>query len=342
MTSGAGATVLVTGSAGPLGERVVRLLRDSPGSGQVVTVDDADLCTGDLKVRADGADVVVHLASVFGGVTEDDPAVERADDVTMAQRAFDAAGDLGVGHVVLLSSATVYGAWANNPIPLSEEATLRPVPDLAFAVQRAEIERRLSEWRRGHPSATTTVLRPAPVVGDEGRIGWLAQALHEARRVADLEGDGPAQFLHIDDLASAVALAVSGRLDGARNVAPDGWLRGAEYTALDAGTPKVRLPERVGERVSRARWRLGLAPTPPGLLPYARHPWVVANDRLRAEGWRPEHSNEEAFVAGTPPTALATLSPQRRQELALGVTGGTLLVGVAAAIWVGLRRRARR
>lgn len=335
-------TVVVAGGDDPLGRRVVDLLERRPGRGRVVGLPASVLAEEDLKARCRGAEVIVHLASVFGPSGQDDPAVDRAEDVTAAQRVFDAAGDVGADHLVLLSSATVYGAWANNPLPLTEDATLRPGPDLAFAVQRAEIERRLSEWRQAHPSTTATVLRPAPVVGrDAGDIAWLARALHEARRVADVEGDPPAQFLHIDDLASAVVLAVIDRLDGARNVAPDGWLRGAEYTALDAGTPKVRLPERVGDRVSRLRWRLRLAPTPPGLQPYARHPWVVANDRLRAAGWEPQHSHEEAFVDGTPAAALATLSPRRRQELALGLTGGTIAAAVGAAVVVGLRRARR-
>lgn len=331
--------VVVTGADGTLGRKVVARLE---ADGSVVALGaDVDLLADDLKPLLEGASVLVHLATVFGPVVEDDPAVDRADDVTAAQRLLEAAGDAGVDHLVLLSSAAVYGAWANNPLPLTEAATLRPCSDLAFAVQRAEIERRVAEWRHGHPSATATVLRPAPVVGDDGPGGWLARALHEARRVADIDGDGPAQFLHVDDLAAAVALAATARIDGARNVAPDGWLRGAEYTALDAGTPKVRVPARVGDRVSKLRWRLRLAPTPPGLLAYARHPWVVANDALRADGWVPAHANDEAFVEGTPATALATLSPRRRQELALGITGGAL-VAAAGGVAAVLVRRARR
>jgi len=336
--------VAVTGASGALSRAVVALLADDPAVARVVALDEGvDLLADDLKPRLEGVGTLVHLASVFGPALDDDPAVERADDVTTAQRLLDAAGDVGVSHVVLLSSATVYGAWANNAMPLTEDATLRPAPDMAFAVQRAEIERRLAEWRHDHPAATTAVLRPAPLVGDDGPGGWLARALHEARRVADPDGDPPAQFLHVDDLASAVALAVTARIDGARNVAPDGWLRGSEYTALDAGTPKVRLPRPVGDRVTRLRWWLRLAPTPPGLQPYARHPWVVANDALRADGWVPAHANDEAFVDGTPATALATLSPRRRQEIALGVTGGVLGLGLAgAAVAVARRARAAR
>ena len=61
--------------------------------------------------------------------------------------------------------------------------------------------------------------------------------------------------------------------------------------------------------------------TPPALLPYTVHPWVVANDRLRADGWAPTSSNEEAYVATHAAGPLATISPRRRQEIALAVTG---------------------
>ena len=54
---------------------------------------------------------------------------------------------------------------------------LRPDPGLAFAVQKAEIERLTSEWRDQHPGTTVTVLRPATA----GR-----------RRPARLAGPGPA------------------------------------------------------------------------------------------------------------------------------------------------------
>lgn len=89
------------------------------------------------------------------------------------------------------------------------------------------------------------------------------------------------------------------------------------------------------------RWRLGLAPTPPGLLPYVRHPWVVANDRLLGVGWEPTSSNEEAYVAGHEASAIESISPRRRQELALGVSAAAG-VGLVALLVALIRRRRRR
>jgi nucleoside-diphosphate-sugar epimerase len=337
--------VVVTGAASSLGRQVARLLAQRDDVDDVVSFDlrsevgiePIDLVTSDLVAAFEGADAVFHLASAFGPAVEG-PEVDAATDVTMAKRVLAAADKLGIEHVVLLSSATVYGPWANNPVPLTEDAPLRPHPELAYAVQLAEVERMAAEWSADHPAATVARLRPAPVVAD-GRLGWLARALDAASDVPTAE-DTPAQYLHLDDLAAAVIAAWNAGLDGPVNVAPAGWLTPTQRRALDP-VPRLRLPEPVALKIASWRWRLHLAPTPPGILSYVRHPWVVANDRLVGAGWEETSSNEEAYVLGHEASAIESISPQRRQELALGIAGA---VGVAAAVTAGalIRRRRRR
>ena len=142
------------------------------------------------------------------------------------------------------------------------------------------------------------------------------------------------------DLATAVDLARRARLDGPRNVAPDGWISGETIRALAGGAPRLRLPERVAVRMAGMGWRWGLTPTPPALLPFTVHPWVVANDRLKADGWEPASSNEEAYVGAHRAGRWATLSPRRRQELALGGAAAGL-AGTAAGVLALVRRRRR-
>ncbi|HRW36522.1 MAG TPA: NAD-dependent epimerase/dehydratase family protein [Aquihabitans sp.] len=336
--------VVVTGSAGALGRHVVALLSARPEVDEVVGLDlraapatrPFDLLAGDLRAAVEGASAIVHLASAFGPATTG-PEIEEAADVEMARRVLAAADAQGIDRLVLLSSATVYGPWPNNPVPLTEEAPLRPHPDLAPAVQLAEVERLAAEWRAEHPTATVARLRPAPVV-DDGRGGWLARALDAADDVPAAE-DTAVQYLHVADLAAAVVAAWSAGFDGPLNVAPDGWLTPTQRRALDP-VPRVRLPGALAVKVASWRWRLGLAPAPPGILPYARHPWVVANDRLVALGWSAASSNEEAYVVGHEASPLESISPRRRQELALGVTAGAGAAAAAGA--VALVRRARR
>ena len=160
----------------------------------------------------------------------------------------------------------------------------------------------------------------------------MALLLRNSAALRNREGDAPAQFLHAEDFASAVELLVAGRHAGVYNVAPDGWLRVAEVNAL-RGIPEtpVRVPGAVITAVSDARRRLG-AGTHPGLTPYLQHSWVVANDKLKALGWRPEFSNEEAYVAGYQPSRFDGVSAKRRQELALGAAGAAIAAGAVGAV----------
>jgi nucleoside-diphosphate-sugar epimerase len=328
--------VALTGADTPLGRATrQRLESDSPDQVDVRPLDrvlPGDL--GDLKRAAEGVDALVHLA---GGK----PSVPTAGtaDIEATRRVLDAASSAAIPHLVVLSDATVYGAWSNNPVPLTEDAVLRPNPGFTWAAERAEMERLVGEWRTAHPGATAAVLRP---VRTAGRNDWLIRALRPVPTVPQLADDPPMQFLDLDDLAAAVALALQRRLDGAYNVAPDSAISGDEVRSLTGAGPKVRLPERLAARFVRWRFRSGLGVTPPELVPYTLYPWIVANDRLRAVGWRAEVSNEEACIEAHEAGPWATLSPRRRQEIALGVAGVGVVAAAAGGVLAVRRLLARR
>jgi nucleoside-diphosphate-sugar epimerase len=347
-----GSNLVLTGAAGALGRRVAERLARSPGVDRIVAVDlvepfeslpkttfaAADLATGDIKPLFEDADVVVHLAFAAGPEL-DEEGVARGN-VEATRRVLDAAGSVGVAHVVLVSSATVYGAWETNPVPLTEDAPVRPNPGAGYPTQKAEIERLGAEWLAEHPETTLTVLRPAVAVA-EGERSWLARSLGLTANIRAGSDDPPMQLLHLDDLAAAVELAAVERVDGIFNVAPDGWVSGEVARALAGDPPRLRLPAWAVTGLAALAWRWKVGRMPPGLAPYTAYPWVVANDRLKAAGWSPKHTNEETFVDATTGTPWSRLSPKRRQELALGAaTAGALAVaGGAFAVARRLRRR---
>jgi nucleoside-diphosphate-sugar epimerase len=284
--------------------------------------------------EATTSDVIVWLSS-----TDADTRSLRRQSATHGVAAALAGAD-GAGHVVLVSSAMVYGAWANNPVPLTEDALLRPDVEFTYARQLGSVEQLADEWRLARPGRTVTVLRPATAMAADGTSG-LVNALVAGMGQRRGEEDPPGQFLHLDDLASAVVLAVDRRLDGIYNVAPDGWVPGERVRALAGAVPRLRLPERLNEVWTNIRWRFQRGPIPPGLTSYTRWPWLVANDRLKAEGWRPTVTNEQAYVEGTEGKWWTMVTPKRRQELSLGGLG-VLLAGGAWAVWRGVRRARRR
>ena len=154
------------------------------------------------------------------------------------------------------------------------------------------------------------------------------------------EEDPPGQFLLAEDLARAVEHARRHQLAGTFNVAPDGWLTVDRQVELSGRSGRVRIPGPVVGRVAAFRWRWRLTSTPPDVVPYTMHPWVIANDRLRSTGWEPTSSNDETFVAVNREGWWASLNARHRQDVALGGVTGAMAVLVGVVAWA-LRRRGR-
>lgn len=324
VSSAAMSVVRVVGGESALGRRVEALLATSGRAAETAT---------------DGTGgVLVHLASG----DHDTLARRRESIIAGVVESLRAASAGGATHLVLVSSAVVYGASPQNPVPLTEDAILRPDGGFVYARQLAAAEVLADRWRRRRSGRTVTVLRPAITMADDA-TSVLARALAAGLGQRFGEDDPPSQFLHLDDLAAAVVLAVEQRLDGVFNVAPDGWVAGERVRALTGESPRLRLPERANEVLAAWRWRLLRGPVPPGMRPYTRWSWVVANDRLRAKGWNAQVTNEEAYVEATEGRWWTLVTPKRRQELALGAMATAGLVGAFAAL-SALRRwqRARR
>jgi UDP-glucose 4-epimerase len=336
-------SVAVTGASGLVGRHLLPLLAEHDDVARVVGLDvreperrpravefhRVDIAGTELQPLLEGIDVVVHLAGVVDPVP--DEALMARINVDGTRRVLDAAAAVGVRRVVRISSATVYGAWPNNPVPLTELAPLRPNPHFSPAVQGAEVERLLHEWRAGFPEVTITTLRSAPVVGPGAER--LPARILLGRPPLRVRGAAlPVQVVHVDDLVRALALVATRDLPGVFNVAADGWLSADEFAALVPTPPVPALPAEAVERILRRAWELGVGDVPPGVVPYLTHPWVIANDRLRGVGWSPTRTNEDAIRE-----ALASLPARSRARGAVAV--GTVGAGAVAVAGVAIHRR---
>lgn len=292
----------------------------------------ADIDDVVLVAAGETADVVVDLR-----VGDHDGLGLRQSSATVEGEALMAdVRATGASRIVMVSSALVYGAQLNNPIPITEDAPLRPEPDFVYGRQLAAVEHVVDRWRRGAPGRSVAVLRPVVTVA-AGATSSLARALAAGSGQRWGEEDPPAQFLHLDDLAAAIAAVVCTGVDGPVNVAPDGWIPGDRVRALSGARWRVPLPGQVAEFVTALRWRFQRGPIPPGLGPYTRAPWVIANDRLRSLGWSPTVTNEQAYVEGTEEPWWSSVTPKRRQELALSAAVALVIVAVSMAVLITVR-----
>jgi nucleoside-diphosphate-sugar epimerase len=341
-----GLVVAVTGAADQLGAAVCRRLVAADGVRQVVGLDTrrpavqgvtwrrADPADPSLAGALHRVDVLVHLAVSFDPDT--DRAEQRQRNVRAAQVALTAAAATGVHQVVLLSSARVYGALADNPVPLPEDAPLQAQPEASTLGDLLEIERLARRTERAYPQLEIAVVRPALLVGPG--LAHAAAGLLDGPRLLAVRGARPHwQFCHVDDLASAIETVVVEGLTGPVTVASDGWLEQADVEK-SLGRRRIELPAAVAFGTAARLHAIGVTTGPASELAYLVHPWVVGAERLRAAGWTPNYTNAEAlatYAAGRP------IVPQRLRINAKGATaaaGATVAVIGAAA----LVRRARK
>ncbi len=299
--------VAVTGVSGFLGQRLLPLLDASPDVDRIVGFDirdparrarklefhRVDVLGTDLTPYLRDASVIVHLAAVMGPLPDD--ALFTRVNVGGTRRVLDAASAAGVRKIVRPSSTAVYGAWANNPVPITEDAPLRPSPGFLPAIVDGECERLLAQWAGAGAGRVATRLRIAPIVGAGAQS--LLSAVATGRAPVRVRGaTPPVQVVHVDDAAAALELSATRDLDGAYNVAADGWLAYDEAGALLPNGRLPALPIGLATRALAITWATGLGDAPPEIVPYLVHPFVVANDRIKRAGWKPYHSNDEALL----------------------------------------------
>jgi nucleoside-diphosphate-sugar epimerase len=347
-------TVAVIGAAGAVGKALLERLDADAAVERLIGIDcdepdmpvaklefrTADVRDQLLPVALDGADVVVHL-----GLTDDGDLGEDtlfATNVNGTRNLLEAVAKVGASRLVVLSGAMVYGAHPDNPLPITERSRLRANPDHAPAYHQLLVEELVAEFDDSHPDTRVVVLRPATVLGP-GVDHMLARHLRAPRLLTIAESEPPLQLLHVDDLASALQLGCLGDLEGAYNVAADGWLPSEELAHV-LGRRRLAIPEAVAFGITRGLWARHLASVSPGGLHYLMHPWVVSAARIKAAGWQPTRSNRETlreFAAEHHGRWRIGTREVRSRDV---VVGGCTVVCAVAGLVVGgrLARRARR
>jgi len=348
----AGPVVAVTGAARGIGHQLTVRLAASPRIGKVIAIDDhrgdvtgvtwrvIDVRDPALAGRLADVDVVVHTDLDMS--PDADYKTRRAFNVRGTQTVLTAAAAGGVGRVVLVTSAMVYGARPENPVPLAESAPLGADADGSVVGDLLEIEHLAERSPRSHPGMAITVVRPAALVG-EG-VDTLVTRHFEAPRLLTVKGCAPRwQFCHLDDLVSALELAAAGEVTGQFAVGCDGWLEQERLEEI-AGLRRIELPARLTFGTAQRLYRAGITPAPVTDLHFVVYPWVVDCRKLRLAGWRPKYDNA---------TALQTLLDERagrhavagrrldKKDATITAAGATVAVIGTAAIVRHARRRRR-
>jgi nucleoside-diphosphate-sugar epimerase len=213
--------VLVTGANGYLGRSILSLLQASGISVRATDLGAAGGASGivyrkadilrpeELKPVLENATTVIHVAGLAHMFSPDVNSVEKfrqINEIGTANVAVTAAA-VGVGHLILISSVSVYGPYTQGVY--DENTPCSPVGP--YALSKYNAERRANEIARESGMALT-ILRLATLYGegDPGNVGRLIRTLDRGRFLWIGNGSNRKSLLYRGDAARA-CMAVAER-----------------------------------------------------------------------------------------------------------------------------------
>ncbi|MFN7953220.1 MAG: SDR family oxidoreductase [bacterium] len=281
--------VLVTGVSGKLGRLVaarlatehhavlgadIRPWPDAPTGVKVHVVDLRKRAAEDV-FRTERPTVVVHM----GTLTQFTAPTEERERINLdgTRKVFEYCHRYRAKHVVFVGRHTFYGASGDSPLYHTEDeppVAVTKFPELTDLVA-ADLFAGSSLWR--YPDMSTTVLRMCYTLGPT-KHGTLATFLKGPLVPMVLGFDPLFQFMHEQDVVSAIVAAVKTRVAGVFNVA------GPQPVPLSlavrvTGRTAVPLPEPVFRRLLG---RFGLPKLTSGAIQHIKYPVVIDASRFKA------------------------------------------------------------
>jgi UDP-glucose 4-epimerase len=303
---------VITGGSGYIGGRLTELLVGRDETERIVILDvrppdvpwpKTEYVRGDVRDRRamrellerERPDALVHLAFLLNPIR--DEALMYDIDVNGTQAVLQAASEVGTEQVLVTSSASAYGAFPDNPVPIAEDQPVRGQPDFSYARDKAEADRICQLWAADHPDRVMTIVRPTFVFGPNVD-NFLSHPFTDSPFIPVLDGvEADLQLVHEDDVVTAITGLLDANEGGAFNVAADGLMKWREAAEM-IGTKVREMKFRTAYRMYGLAWRLHVprVEAPAGSLHFIRHPYVVSNAKLKAAiGWEPKYETREVY-----------------------------------------------
>jgi GDP-L-fucose synthase len=291
--------IFVAGHRGMVGQAVCRLLESDP-SIEVITRRRTELdLTDELATSAffaeDTPDAVIFAAARVGGIHANDayPVEFLVENVRMAVNAITAAQEFGVQRFLFLGSTCIYPRLA--PQPIREDALLTSPLELtneAYALAKITGLKLCQYYRRQygavfHSAMPTNLYGPGDNYHPENShvLPALIRRFHEAKGQGQSSvriwgtGNPRREFLHVDDLASALIHLL--KLDN-----PPDWVNvgsGEDQTIMELARLVAKVVEFEGLITND--------PTKPDGTPRK----LTDCSLLRSTGWSPRISLEDGI-----------------------------------------------
>jgi len=277
-------TVLVTGAAGALAQQVINRLRKEYN---IVAVDfrklsyhSDEIPSYKININKRGFedlfknyqfDSVIHLGRISSG--EETRTNRYNANVIGTQKLMDLCHKYGIKNVLVMSTFHVYGASPYNPALIDESAPLLAAELTFDLVDSVELENLANIYLWRYPELNITILRPCNIVGPG--VNNSMSNLLSSKYAPVLLGFSPImQFIHIDDMAEAIAIAHKKSKRGVYNVATNDWIAYQEAVKL-CGCREIPIPSIPPVLPRAITSVLKMKMFPSYLINYYKYPVVI-------------------------------------------------------------------
>jgi UDP-glucose 4-epimerase len=302
--------ILITGAAGDIGSRLVKIFNKRSDVDLFTTAleplnNESNGTHGIFDVRNDDffqwaeeikPEVIIHLASIIqlpeSMTTEDAHDI----DVKATVRLLELSVKIGVKKFVVTSSGAAYGYWKDNADWLTEDMPVRGNDDYFYSSHKRQVEEVMARYRQQHPELKQVVLRPGTVLGPNFQNPITN--MFSKNIISGIAGsDSPFVIIWVDDLVEYLIESALTDIEGVYNVAGDGTLS-LKNIAKRLNKFYLPIPPNFLRFMLSILKPLGLSQYGPEQVKFIEFRPVLSNAKIKAAfEHQPSKSTEQAFEA---------------------------------------------
>ena len=305
--------ILITGSTGYCGHFLARhfagagipvvgldiaphpVIKEVPGFTFIKT-DIRDRAALEKIFAAEQPSHVIHLAYLMDPIH--DKKFEYDVDVMGSKYIFEISNaTASVKQFILMSSASAYGAFPDNPEFLAEDSQLRP-RDYNYGIYKREVE----SYYRSYPKRQDlklVIFRMCTAVGPSYyKPGGVVSTVAKAPFILDVKGgDGRVQFIHEEDVIALFEKIVNDAdVEDTFNLAPPSYATTRELGEA-YGKKLIPLPLWMLRGIFWILWNLRIAALTPAIARLMAYGIIVSPKKLMARySYTFKYSTKEAFL----------------------------------------------
>lgn len=234
-----------------------------------------------------GYDAIIHLAFIVS------PISNRREMYSInldgSKNVFNCAIKAGIKKIIHASSVAAYGAFPENPIPITEEHPIRLMKKhFYYNETKYYVEKYLDELSKKYPDVIITRIRPSIFLGPN--INNFFRTYFLGNKIYTFSPDVLVQLAWIDDVAEVFYLVLKKDVSGAFNIGADNPISSREI-AEKLGINCVKLPYHFGLLLINALYKLRILKSlTPGWIRATRYPIIVDSSKAKQVlGWTPKY-----------------------------------------------------